>query len=232
MAVIVKVSSAFGLNVSEKKTETMQMPIPHGPVTHITINAEGQHYRQTDSFIYLGGAVTETPNLSVEIDRRIRAGWMSFNRYRRELYDRPNASLLDLKVRMVKVDVVQALLYGCGRWTPSRSTTGSSAPYTTGCYSEFSESSAERRTTASCPTPKLSSGPDVRALRPPCARERYSGRGRSSVWTVVGSPTESYLAGWRDRGSAGRGERKRNGRTGWQKTFGLLAMAGTGKLPH
>ena len=42
---------------------------------------------------------------------------MSFNRYRRELYDRPNASLLDLKVRMVKVDVVQALLYGCGTWT-------------------------------------------------------------------------------------------------------------------
>ena len=36
---------------------------------------------------------------------------------RRELYDRPNASLLDLKVRMVKVDVVQALLYGCGTWT-------------------------------------------------------------------------------------------------------------------
>ena len=42
---------------------------------------------------------------------------MSFHRYRRELYDHPNASLLDLKVRMVKVDVVQALLYGCGTWT-------------------------------------------------------------------------------------------------------------------
>ena len=92
MAVIVKVCGAFGLTISEKKTETMQMPIPHG-LAQITINAAGQHYRQTASFIYLGGTVTETPNLSVEIDRRIRAGWMSFNRYRRELYDRPNASL-------------------------------------------------------------------------------------------------------------------------------------------
>ena len=118
MAVIVKVCGAFGLTVSEKKTEPMQMPIPHGLVTSITINAAGQHYRQTASFIYLGGAVTEIPNLSVDIDRRIRAGWMSFNRYRRELYDCPNASLLDLKVRMVKVDVVQALLYDCGTWTP------------------------------------------------------------------------------------------------------------------
>ena len=111
MAVIVKVCGTFGLTVSKKKTETMQMPIPHGLVTPITINAAGQHYCQTASFIYLGGAVTETPNLSAEIDRRIRAGLISFNRYRRELYDRPNASLLDLKVRMVKVDVVQALLY-------------------------------------------------------------------------------------------------------------------------
>ena len=47
MAVIVKVCGAFGLTVSEKKTETMQIPIPNGLVTPITINAAGQHYRQT-----------------------------------------------------------------------------------------------------------------------------------------------------------------------------------------
>ena len=220
--------------MSKKKTETMQMPIPHGLVTPITINAAGQHYRQTAWFIYLRGAVTETPNLSVEIDRRIRAvGWMSFNSYPRELHDHPKASLLDLKVRMVKVD-------GCDPGTPvrlwdvdpTRFTAGSSALYTTGCYFESSEPGAERRTTASCPTPKLSSKPDVRVLRLPCAREGYSGRGRSSVWTVVGCPTESCLAGLRDWGSAGGGERKRNGRTVWQKTCGLLALAGTGKLPH
>ena len=74
MAVSVKVCGAFGLTVSDKKTETMQMPIPHGPGTPITINAAGQHYRQTASFIYLGGTVTKTPNLSIEVDRRIRAG--------------------------------------------------------------------------------------------------------------------------------------------------------------
>ena len=37
---------------------------------------------------------------------------MSFIRYRTELYDRPTASL-DLKPRMVKSEVVEALLYGC-----------------------------------------------------------------------------------------------------------------------
>ena len=114
MAVIVEVCGAFGLNVKEEDGDHANADTARAG----NINAVGQHYCQTASFIYLEGAVTETPNLSVEIDRRIRAGWMSFNRYRRELYDRPNAFLLDLKVRMVKVDVVQALLYGCGTWTP------------------------------------------------------------------------------------------------------------------
>ena len=34
-----------------------------------------------------------------------------------ELYDRPTASL-DLKTRMVKSEVVEALQYGCAAWTP------------------------------------------------------------------------------------------------------------------
>ena len=45
---------------------------------------------------------------------------MSFKRYERELYDRPKASLLPLKARMVRSEVVEALLYGCATWTPLR----------------------------------------------------------------------------------------------------------------
>ena len=96
----------------------MCMPIPRAPATKIVFNATGQQYRQTTSFTYLGGTVTEIPNLSDEIDRRIRAGWMGFKRYKRELYDRPTASLLPLKARMVRSEVVEALLYGCVTWTP------------------------------------------------------------------------------------------------------------------
>ena len=95
----------------------MSLSIPHAPATAISFNTTGQQYRQTTSFVYLGGAITESSRLSAEIDRRIRAGWMSFNRYRTELYDRPTASL-DLKTRMVKAEVVEALLYGCAAWTP------------------------------------------------------------------------------------------------------------------
>ena len=79
----VNVSSAFGLIVTEKKldTKTMCVPIPHTPATPIAIKTSGLQYRQTTSFIYLGGAVTERLNLSLEVDRWGRAGWMSFNRY-------------------------------------------------------------------------------------------------------------------------------------------------------
>ena len=118
MAVFVEVFGAFGLTISESKTETMCMPIPRAPATKGVFNATGQQYRQTTSFTYLGGTVTEMPNQSDEIDRRIRAGWMGFKRYKRELYDLPNASLLPLKARMVRSEVVEALLYGCVTWTP------------------------------------------------------------------------------------------------------------------
>ena len=85
MAVFVEVFGTFGLTISESKTETMCMPIPRAPTTKIVFNTKGQQYHQTTSFAYLGGTVSETPNLSDEIDRRIRAGWMGFKRYKQEL---------------------------------------------------------------------------------------------------------------------------------------------------
>ena len=59
MAVLVEVFGAFGLTISESKTETMCMPIPRAPATKILVvfNATGQQYRQTTSFTYLGGTV-------------------------------------------------------------------------------------------------------------------------------------------------------------------------------
>ena len=118
MVVLVEAFGTFGLTISESKTETMCIPIPRALSTNVVFNATGQQYRQTTSFIYLGGTVTETPNLSDEIDRRIRAGWMGFKRYTRELYDHPKASLLPLKARMVRSEVLESLLYGCATWTP------------------------------------------------------------------------------------------------------------------
>ena len=79
--VIVEVCRAFALTVSAKKTETMCMPPPRTPQTIVRVEAAGQIYKQVQSFTYLVGAVTETPDMSVEIARRTRACWIRIRRY-------------------------------------------------------------------------------------------------------------------------------------------------------
>ena len=116
MEVIVEVCRAFALTVSAKKTETMCMPPPRTPRTMVRIVAAGQIYKQVQCFTYVGGAVTETPDMSVEIARRTRGCWMRITRYSRELYDQPKVAL-SLKTRMVKAGTIEVLLYGCSTWT-------------------------------------------------------------------------------------------------------------------
>ena len=116
MEVILEVCRAFALTVSEKKTETMRMPPPRTPRTMMRIEAAGQIYKQVQSFAYLGGAVTETSDMSVETARRTRACWMRIRPYLRELYDQPKVAL-SLKTRMVKAEAIETLLYGCRTWT-------------------------------------------------------------------------------------------------------------------
>ena len=116
MGVIVEVCRAFALTVSAKKTETMCTPLPRTLRTIVQIEAAGQTYQQVQSFAYLGGVVTEDPDMSVEIARRTRACWMCIRRYLRELYDQPKVALSP-KTRMVKAEAIGALFYGCSTWT-------------------------------------------------------------------------------------------------------------------
>ena len=116
MEVIVEVCQAFALTVSAKKTETMCMPSPRTPRTMVRIEAAAQIYKQVQFFTYLGGAVTETPDMSVKIATWTRACWIRIRRYSRELYDQPKVAL-SLKTRMVKAEAIEALLYGCNTWT-------------------------------------------------------------------------------------------------------------------
>ena len=116
MEVIVEVCRAFALTVSAKRMETMCMAPPRTPRTMVRIEAAGQIYKQVQSFTYLGGAVTETPDMSVEIARRTRACWMRIGRHSRELYGQPKVTP-SLKTRMVKAEAIEALLYGYSTWT-------------------------------------------------------------------------------------------------------------------
>ena len=119
MEVIVVVCSAFGLSVSEAKTEIMCLRAKGMPESTaiFSVEAAGQVYNQTKEFVYLGGNVTHNADLSIEVDRRIRNAWCSFRKYTLELYDRPSAPL-ELKIRMRRAEKLETMLCGCVTWSP------------------------------------------------------------------------------------------------------------------
>ena len=149
MEVIVEVRRAFGLTVSAKMTEAICMPPPRTlrtPRTMVRIEAAGQTCKQVQSFAYLGGAVTEIPDMSVEIARRTRACWTRIRRYLRELYDRPKVAL-SLKTRMERPRQSRPTCMDAVRGPSARDTTPNSAPYTTGSCFVSSGRSARDQTT-------------------------------------------------------------------------------------
>ena len=58
MTVIVTACAAFGLTVSEAKTEIMCLQTKGGGHLSFTISAAGQVYKQMVEFAYLGGALS------------------------------------------------------------------------------------------------------------------------------------------------------------------------------
>ena len=119
MGVIMVVYAAFGLTVSEANTEIMCLRAKGMPESTaiFTVEAAGQVFNQTNEFVYLRGNVNRNTDLSIEVDRRIRNAWCSFRKYISELYDRPSAPL-ELKIRMLRVDLLGTMLYGCVTWSP------------------------------------------------------------------------------------------------------------------
>ena len=74
MEVIVVVCAAFGLTVSEAKTEITCLRAKGMSESTATFSVEavaGQVYNQTNEFIYLGENVNHNADLSIEVNRRI-----------------------------------------------------------------------------------------------------------------------------------------------------------------
>ena len=123
MTIVVEVFGEFGLTVSEKKTETLLLRVKEEqPATSpppLIIEAAGQRYAQTAEFRYLGGLVNEHGDLTREINFRTKAAWACIRKFARELFDRPGAPF-PLKIRLLRAEAMEALLYGCMTWAPRR----------------------------------------------------------------------------------------------------------------
>ena len=115
MGVIVVTCQEFGLTVSEKKTEAMHLwSHPHTASNALRIEAARQRYKQTTKFVYLGGAISESADLDIEIKRRIGLGECQKMQFP---IVRPTECRLSLKIRLFKAEVMESMLYGCATWT-------------------------------------------------------------------------------------------------------------------
>ena len=81
--VVVVVCAAFGLTVSEAKTEIMCLRAKGmlESTATFSVEAAGQVYNQTNEFVYLGGNVNHNADLSIAVDRRKRHALCSFRKY-------------------------------------------------------------------------------------------------------------------------------------------------------
>ena len=131
---IVVVCAAFGLTVSEAKTEIMCLSMKGLPesTAMFSVEAAGQVYNQTNEFVYLGGNVNHFADLSIEVDRRIRKTWWSFWKYTLELlYDRSSAPH-ELEIRMLRAEVLETICTAASRVARACATTTRCAEPTTG----------------------------------------------------------------------------------------------------
>ena len=117
MDVIVVACQEFRLTVSEKKTVAMHLwSHPSTASNALRDETAVQLYKETTEFVYLRGAISESADLDTEIKRRVGAAWASVRKYSSQLYDRRNARL-SLKIRLLKVEIMEAMLDGYATWT-------------------------------------------------------------------------------------------------------------------
>ena len=114
MGMIVVLFTACSLTISGGKTEIMFSRTKGMPESIAIFNVEvaGQVYNQTNELIYLGGDVNFNPDLSREVNRRIRNAWCNFRKYSLELYNRPSAPL-ELKPRVLTAYTLELMPYNC-----------------------------------------------------------------------------------------------------------------------
>ena len=68
--------------------------------------------------MYLGSTISSVGDVGPEIKRRTGYAWNCFLKYSRAVYDNPYIAVAD-KVRFLKAEVLEVMLYGCVTWTLS-----------------------------------------------------------------------------------------------------------------
>ncbi|KAK6741639.1 hypothetical protein RB195_009483 [Necator americanus] len=101
-------SQIVGLRMNFSKTLVMTNS------EEIPISTDGSPIHYCSNFVYLGQCISFDRNLTTELNRRIRSGWNSFNRFRSYFTNRRFP--MKFKRRLYTKCVEPCLLYGCETW--------------------------------------------------------------------------------------------------------------------
>lgn len=98
---------------SKTKTEMLKMLETNTAPRKMQITVKGPEYVQIDEFVYLGGHVTETIEVMVEIKNNIGLAIVRFRNNSTRFYDYSSVSLLEVKVQMLTAEVPKKMGSGC-----------------------------------------------------------------------------------------------------------------------
>ncbi|MEE8289810.1 MAG: reverse transcriptase family protein, partial [Nitrosomonadaceae bacterium] len=107
---------AFGFTINIKKTVVMYQPAPSKPYHKPSILVKNKLLEVVDSFVYLGGSISRTGSLDVEISARIQKAAASFGKLVDKVWSQHNIKR-STKLLVYRAFVLTSLLYTSETWT-------------------------------------------------------------------------------------------------------------------
>ena len=116
LGLLCKAAREIGLEIHPGKTQWMKNRFVQGDDSLLL---EGSNIELVTSYVYLGQSVTMDNDISGEISRRRKAGWIAFNKYRDVLVDKR----IDMRTRARVFDshVLPAMIYASETWNTTKS---------------------------------------------------------------------------------------------------------------
>ena len=109
----------LGLTVNVTKTKVLFQPAQPLTATAPNIGIEGTTLENVDRFQYLGSYLSNSANIDVEIQHRIRCACFSYSRLKDRVFSERGFRTAT-KILVYKVVILTTLLYGCETWVAYR----------------------------------------------------------------------------------------------------------------
>ena len=107
--------SAFGLNISRKKTKVMFTPVLGKPYIEPNITVNIARLNVVEVFVYLGNTITRDDSLDAEIYSRISKTSLAFGKLEKRIWADRDITI-STKIGVYRTYVITVMLYSAETW--------------------------------------------------------------------------------------------------------------------